>query len=304
MRIVDSTTTSSSSPLSDVVNIVGSKDVGRTLGESLVGPDDAAVNDNNEQANPMQVCACQPSWYTLKLNRSLGCDDRTIFTGQTSGIESVVCTQPQDKTATALTAISSVTGRPFIPTLINTVIIKELDRRGHILKEETIQGPFPDGTEITYISILATASTSATKQKARTTASNSSSTRQTSQTTTTTTPSLSPSLQNDMDQVQMVDNNNNSLLPVRLEVKFLGYPGGSVWSMAYSQDCLGGPILEKGHKIIRAVLVRFLLPLSISTANDAPSHFLHSFPTVSLYHSRMLAVQLQAFVLYPRRWRS
>jgi hypothetical protein len=264
-----SSSSSATSPLSGVVNIVGRRrEVSRsTLDDASF--DDVTINDINDNISGVQqeqqqrICACQPSWYTLRLNRSLDCDDRTIFTNRQAGIQSVMCTHPQDKTANALTAISSGDGRPYVPTRIDTVIIQELDMRGKVLKQETMHGPFADGTEITYISILATTATtaspsSATLQKNSKEASRGSHHHQ----TTTTTPSPSPSIQNDLINNNIKGdehhNNNNNNLPVRLEIKFLGYPGGSVWSMAYSQDCLGGPILEKGHTIVRAVLVRFV----------------------------------------------
>jgi hypothetical protein len=301
-RVVDASSHSSSRTLSGVVNIVGRKDVGRTTTTSTTLDEDGdlvddldADDDTNKNNHGQRFCACQPSWYTLRLNRSLDCDDRTIFTNQQPGIQSIMCTHPQDKTANAQTAISSTDGRPYVPTRIHTVIIQELDHHGRVLKKETLHGPFADGAEITYISVLATTTTATTdasssssikKNSRQTSGVGNSGNRHQSTTTPTTLPALSPSLQNDI----MVDDDNISsmkgsesgeqhhnhnfrnrnLLPVRLEVKFLGYPGGSVWSMAYSQDCFGGPILEKGHTIVRAVLVRFIMHFFLIQQSMSP----------------------------------
>lgn len=212
---------------------------------------DAVVGD---LYNP-KVCACQPTFYTLKLNRTLTCDDRTIFTGNaSSGIQSVMCTQPQDNTANALTAISPATGRPFVPTITNTVVITELDKLGRVLKQQTIDGPFEDGEEVTFYSVLADAPAAREQQRGN------------RGSLILPPPSLNPSPQHDIISNAPSSHRSRTkalhsddfILPQRLEVKFLGYPGGAVWSMAYSQDCRRSsrPILEKGHSIVRAVLVR------------------------------------------------
>lgn len=93
------------------------------------------------------LCGCQPSQYTITLNLTLSCNDRTI-SPQTPGVNDTECIV--ESRGVAAENIPD----PF-PTFVTDIVIIELDQKFDPIGQLIYNDSYVDGDTITYTSVLA-----------------------------------------------------------------------------------------------------------------------------------------------------
>jgi hypothetical protein len=94
-----------------------------------------------------EICACQPSEYTLKLNFALECDDRDIDGSVVAGVQETACIVEG--------AVKDMEPTDPFPVLVSNITITELDQELQPVKQDRRSGEFLDGAEIVYTSFTA-----------------------------------------------------------------------------------------------------------------------------------------------------
>jgi hypothetical protein len=94
-----------------------------------------------------EICACQPSQYTMILNFALECDDKDIDESVVAGVQETACVVEGTVKDMDLTD-------PF-PVLVRNITITELDQELQPVKQDRLSGEFLDGAEISYTSFTA-----------------------------------------------------------------------------------------------------------------------------------------------------
>jgi hypothetical protein len=90
----------------------------------------------------VDICACQPSIVTFKLNFTLDCDGSNVAG---PGITETTCL-PESRESKNVT--------DFVPTFISVVQVSELDENLQLVSGTVYQDGYFDGDEITYTSIV------------------------------------------------------------------------------------------------------------------------------------------------------
>lgn len=94
------------------------------------------------------ICACQPSQFTMTLNFGLECDDRDIDESLLEGVEETACSVED--------AISQTDPTDPFPVLVSRIVIIELDEAFQSVKTQEYTDTLVNGSEIVFISSTAT----------------------------------------------------------------------------------------------------------------------------------------------------
>jgi hypothetical protein len=97
-----------------------------------------------QQQVGVDLCACQPAVYSVRLQFNLTCSDATITAGL-PGIEDTTCIV--DKS-------TDVNLTDFVPTMINEIQFFETDQEGNIVQQNLFADGYVDGDVLEYTSFL------------------------------------------------------------------------------------------------------------------------------------------------------
>ncbi|GAX16416.1 hypothetical protein FisN_10Hh342 [Fistulifera solaris] len=92
----------------------------------------------------VDLCACQPAVYSVRLQFNLTCSDATIAAGL-PGIEDTTCLVDKSTDANLT---------DFVPTMINEIQFFETDQEGNIVQQNLFADGYVDGEVLNYTSFL------------------------------------------------------------------------------------------------------------------------------------------------------
>jgi hypothetical protein len=92
----------------------------------------------------VDLCACQPAVYSVRLQFNLTCSDATIAAGL-PGIEDTTCLVDKSTDANLT---------DFVPTMINEIQFFETDQAGNIVRQNLFAEGYVDGDVLNYTSFL------------------------------------------------------------------------------------------------------------------------------------------------------
>lgn len=95
----------------------------------------------------VDICACQPAYYSMTLQFNLTCDDRTIHEDDIDGVEETQC---------LILPRGGIDVTDFVPVAVREIQVLEITREDVVIKSTVFDDGYSDGDSIEFESFLVT----------------------------------------------------------------------------------------------------------------------------------------------------